>query len=219
MPAATFEVWWEKIRRDPSALSDPHAAALRLSGRLGELPAEDHAAFLDDLLRFLLRERFAYGVTLFLLQGISDPAALDVIARHLSPLPERQSDEEEAHLADLIRILAATNLEQLGNEVSSYLTEREIGPYWSSVPWALWPHQPELFANAWARFLEQQQPECFDDLLVVRSFLGEPQAIPVVRRKLPRKLWRPFREALRREESVVRWLSDEQRTELRRILT
>ena len=90
------------------------------------------------------------------------------------PFPELQSDDEEAHLADLIRILAAAGDPALLPAVESYLKDRDVGPHWSTVPWALWPNHGDLFAVAWERFFLGQQVEEWQNTLVVRSFLAEP---------------------------------------------
>jgi hypothetical protein len=214
----TFESWWKEIRSKRGSMSDPHAAARDLGKRLAALEDSERNALFAEVMDFLLQQRHVYGVVLFMLERVSDQESLRTIAERMLPLPDRQADDEEAHLADLMRILAATNEPSLMVGVEAYLIDRAICPYWSSVPWALWPHHPELFARAWARFFADQQPRCYDDVLVLRSFLGEPAAISVVQSGLSPDLWSPLRAALLKQVKIVRWLSTEQRAELQRNL-
>jgi hypothetical protein len=213
-----FKSWWKEIRSNRDSLSDPHAAARDLGQRLDALGHAERGAFFSELMDFLLQQRHAYGVVLFLLERVSDQDSLRTLAEHMVPLPGQQADDEEAHLADLMRILGATNEPSLMVGVEAYLLERPICSYWSSVPWALWPHRPELFASAWARFFADRQPECYEDTLVLRSFLGEPDAISAVQAELSANLWDPLRVALLGQVKIVRWLSEKQRAELQRNL-
>ena len=223
MPTAEFENWWAEIQRHPGGLraTEAHATARRISRRLRALTNADHSEFVDQLMQVLLERHHAYGVALFLLEGISDPAVLDMIARHLQPLPGRQCDDEEAHLADLIRVLAAANDASLMPVARDYLLQREIVPGWATVPWALWPHNKELFGDAWARFFRERDPAEWTSTLIIKSFLTEPDAISVVRKRFDGgsgRHWAALRDALLRQAGLVGWLSAEQRAELEQLL-
>lgn len=221
MPSAVFENWWAEFQRRAQALADPQHAARHIGQHLRSLPAAQQAAFIADLLQVLLQRQHRYGVALFMLEQITDPAALETLARRLQPLPSLQSEDEEGHLADLIRILAAADDPGLMAPVETYLVERPIGPHWSSVPWALWPHRKRLFAAAWSRFFTHRHPSVAETTLVIRSFLSEPEAIQLVRRGLVESAperWDALREALLRQAGSVSWLDAEQRAALDRSL-
>jgi hypothetical protein len=221
VPSVAFENWWSEFQRAPDALAKPHAAARRIGRYLRSLDPTVQLDFIDDLLQALLQRQHRYGVSLFMLEQITDPKALSILADRLDPLPDLQSEDEEGHLADLIRILATVDDSQVLPVVRTYLVERAIGPHWSSVPWAVWPHHKELFGQAWARFYRHQPPSIAEGTLVIRSFLSEPDAIHVVRKALvessPRR-WDDLRGALLRQAGSVRWMDDGQRAALDRSL-
>ena len=140
MSQDAFDKWWDRFLRS-MGLEEPHETARRLRRKLRRVKVADRPQFVKRLLEKLLQLHHAYGVTLLVLEGITDPAHLDDIAEHLMPLPGPQTDDEESHLSDLIRLLAAANNDSLMPVVEAYLLERDIGPYWPSVPWAVWPHR------------------------------------------------------------------------------
>jgi hypothetical protein len=216
-----FAAWWREFRAEPGAFDDPHETARRLRHHVQRLRAGERDRFLDRLCRALFQERHAYGVGLFLLEGIDDPAALRHFARRLLPLPALQSEDEEAHLADLIRILAAAAGTRLPPVIGVYFLEREMSPHWASAPWALWPRRKELFARSWTRFFVARDPSAWNATLVVRAFLAEPAAIGVLRRRLAAaapERWDQLRTALVRQAGSVGWLTRSQRAALQRVL-
>jgi len=221
MPSAVFENWWAEFQRKPGVLADPQRAARRIGRHLRSLEPAPQAEFLDDLLQVLLQRQHRYGVALFMLEQVTDTQALFTLAERLEPLPPLQSEDEEGHLADLIRILAATDEAALMPAVERYLVDRRIGPYWSTVPWAVWPHHKALFGKAWARFFAHMHPSVVEATLVIRSFLSEPEAIQIVHRELvelaPAR-WDALRDALLRQAGSVRWLDADQRAALDRSL-
>jgi hypothetical protein len=214
MSGTTPSTWLGELR-------DAHEAARRLGRELRGLEASKRPAFLDQLLVALLQERHAYGVALFLLERLTDRATLEKLHERLRPLPGLQTDEEESHLADLIRILAATGDRSMTPAVEDYLLQREPSSQWSTVPWALWPHNCELFARAWLRYFGERDPADWTGTFVVRSFLSEPAAIDVVKQQLSRaapERWALLRKALLHQAGSASWLSVEDRAELDRSL-
>lgn len=221
MPSAAFENWWTEFQRTPDALANPHEAARRIGRHLRSVAAAEQRAFIDDLLEILLQREYRYGVALFMLEQVTDPHALLMLSQRLRPLPELRTEDQEGHLADLVRILASTDDPELMPAVQTYLVDRPIGPHWSSVPWALWPHRKDLFGQAWARFFRHQHPSIAEGTLVIRSFLSEPDAIQVVHQVLLESSpdrWDALRDALLRQVGSVRWLDADQRAALDRSL-
>jgi hypothetical protein len=216
-----FDKWWERTLRFMEA-EEPHQTARRLRRKLQRVKAANRPEFVRRLLEKLLQRHHAYGVALFVLEGITDPAHLDDIADNLLPLPGPQSDDEESHLSDLIRILAAANKDSLLPVVEEYLLNREIGPHWPSVPWAVWPHWKRLFGKAWHRFFKQHDPNDWKGTLIIKSFLTEPEAVRVIKHSLEVDSpdnWKPLRESLIRQAGLVSWLSERQREALDRAVS
>lgn len=209
--------WWGCFRAELGGRIDPMETARRLQRRLRDLEGPERQVWLDRILEFLLAERRAYGVCLFLLEGITDPGYLRVIARHLEPMPARCDDDDEGNLADLIRVLGAADDRELLPAVEHYLLRRDLAPAWSTVPWALWPHRKALFTTAWNRYFSTEDPAGWHNTLVVRSFLTEPEAIRLVRGRLEEEnseRWELLRAALLRQAGSASWLSSSQRAEL-----
>lgn len=221
MAPADFAKWWKRFRRTRET-EELHETARRLRRKLGRVRVADRPAFLAQLFEVLLGQERAYGIALFVLEGLTDPAYLGEVARNLAPLPGLQSDDEESHLSDLVRVLAAVDDDDLLPPVRSYLLDRPIGPHWPSVPWALWPHRKELFAAAWSRFFAQGDPDPWNVTLIIKSFLTEPEAIGVVREVLAAEAeprWNALREALLRQAGLVGWLSPDQREALNEVIS
>lgn len=217
---SAFDRWWSRFARE-SAGEDPYLTAQRLRRKIRRTRVADRRAFLRHLWRRLLRDDLAFGVALFLLEESLPPEVLLDLARQLRPLPALQSDDEESHLADLIRCLAATGERRLAAPVEEYLLERAIGPHWASVPWTLWPRRRRLFARAWERYFVDVAPSNWDEDRALNPFLGERDAAKAVAARLaeraPERLER-FREILLRRAQSVGWLSPSQRESLERAL-
>ena len=218
MSVKSFDTWWSGFERR-ACDAGPHETAERLRGKLRRTRVAERPGFLCDLWQVLLQQRRDYGVALFLLDALTDADCLHELALRLCPLPGLQSPDEEAHLADLMRVLAAANDPDLLLPVTQYLLERPMSPEWTTVPWALWPHQKELFARAWQRYLRETQPADWHDGLIVKSFLAEPDAVRLVRSKVALEHpehWDTLRAALIDVADQVSWLSREQRASLDR---
>lgn len=213
MPTPEFETWWAEVQREPGALRDSHDTAQRLGRRLEALGPEEQSQFLEQLIPVLLQRHRAYGIALFLLDSLSDPAVLGLIADNLQPFPGLQTHDEEAHLADLVRILAAARADKLLPAVEGYLLERDIGVHWATVPWALWPHEAALFTRAWERFFHDRPSTEWSDPLAARSFLSEPDAIIALREHLQKTdetSWPTLRDTLMEQADKVSWFSPDQ---------
>jgi hypothetical protein len=213
--------WWKTFQKRLEPGHDPHELARELRDRFDVLPPGEQRRFLRRVWKGLLQQRRAYGVALFVLEGLTEPAILHDIAGTLEPFPTALALDEESHLADLLRILAAADDEELLLPVEHYLLEREIGSHWASVPWALWPHQKQLFARVWTRFFNDVEPYAWRHPLVIKPFLGEPAAIRAVKRRLSKsskEKWIELRDALTRQAEIADWLNPKQRAAVDRAL-
>jgi hypothetical protein len=173
---------------------------------------------MSRLLKRLLQEQRSYGVALFLLEGLTEREHLYRFAEHLPPLPGPLDDDQECHLADLVRVLGATDDVRTLPGVETYLLERPMAVYWRSVPWSLWPHRKELFGRAWERFF-LEQPVDESSASVLTTFLAEPEAVRCVGERLSRasaEIWSSVREALLELADDTEWLGKLERDALDR---
>lgn len=216
------EPWLEFIEHALQRTTDAHDLAARLAHALHGQSRGTRLRAIEVWLPILLGQRRAYGATLFLLGRISDPATLVLVARHLEPLPARVDDDEEAHLADLMRILAASRDPASIELVQRYLLEREIGAWWHTVPWALWPARRALFVAAWARrFSLSVAPASWVEADALEPFLAAPGAVRALRQTLEPaggSAWVQLRDALAELAHAATWMSPAQRTRLWRAL-
>jgi hypothetical protein len=214
MSSAEFEQLWISFESARDASTDSYENAAWWGNRLPGLEPAKGNRQLERLLSRLLQRSHDYGITLFLLERLSDPAVLELICTHIQPLPDIQSADEEAHLADLIRILAASDEPSLEAPVRYYLLERTIGPHWATVPWSLWPHSKNLFGEAWKRYFLECAETDWMGTLVIKSFLADTAAISLVREHLseeyPRQ-WDLLRNTLIQQAGSVSWLSADDR--------
>lgn len=219
MTSPSFETWWKRFRASVRRGADAKETAQTLRRHWLGLAETDRRPYLDRALQRLLQRQRHYGVALFMLEAVTDPAYLGEFHRHLQPLPGLQPEDEESHLADLMRILGAAGDAALTPAIRAYLLERPIGPYWSSVPWALWPHERRLFGEAWTRFFLEHDAGNGNLGGVLRAFLTEPEAIGSVKRFLApasASHWEGLRQALKRQAGGAQWLSAAQRRALER---
>ncbi|HXV76379.1 MAG TPA: hypothetical protein VD788_08665 [Candidatus Polarisedimenticolaceae bacterium] len=220
MDTIRFQTWWRQFERRVEG-EGCHEIARRLRAKLRRTRVADRPEFVRELWDKLLQRQHSYGVALLVLGGLSELERLRELARRLTPLPPPQPADEEAHLADLMRILAASNDDELLRPVETYLLERPISPYWATVPWALWPHRKRLFARAWQRYLQDVQPTDWKPTEVLECFLAEPDAVRLVRTTISDnhpEHWNDLRDALIGEADQVGWLSVEQRESLDRVI-
>lgn len=220
MAPSTTDRWWEAFRDGLDDDADPDAVAGALRERLEGLRGRAYGHLLRRALRDLCR-RGSYGAVLRLLSEVRNPSYLHDVADGLDGPAPALSDDEEAWLADLMRVLAAADEEAWLAPLRRYLLEWPIEPHWPTVPWALWPHREALFAAAWARYFREFDPVDWRDAGVLRPFLGEPAAIRAVAETLREgsaDRWELLREQLARRAGDVTWLSQGQRDDLERLL-
>ena len=156
MRSREFDRFWRAVERSLPPAAPPRVEAGTLLRHWRGLREKDRGDCMNRLLKRLLQDQRSYGVALFLLEGLTEHEHLRRFAEHLLPLPGPLGDEQEGHLADLVRVLGATDDERTLSVVETYLLERPIATYWHSVPWSLWPHRMELFGRAWERFFLEQ---------------------------------------------------------------
>lgn len=219
--SAASSVWLEEFQQWLEDNDDPHEAAARLRLYLDDRSADECQELLPRMFEILLQEQHAYGVALLMMDAIQDPEYIEEIARTMAPLPLLQSDDEESHLADLIRLLAASGRRHALRVVESYLLDRPWSEAWPTVPWALWPRHEVLFRRAWERWIVERGSEGWVSGHALESFLTEPDAVRSIQEAMMasgaasrKKRWGEFADALRACARRNHWLQPEQRSAL-----
>lgn len=221
MSAASSTLWLEEYQQWLEEGRDPHEAAERLRRYLDDREESEREQLLGRAYEILLQDCRAYGVALQLTDAIRDPEYVEEIARTIAPLPRLQSDDEEAHLADLMRILAASGRRHSLRVVESYLLDRPWSHAWTTVPWALWPRRTVLFRQAWVRWILERGNDAWSDRQTVEPFLTEPLAVHEIRAALTTcgtaeaaRARDRFTVELRDAARRTRWLGEDQRAAL-----
>jgi hypothetical protein len=220
MAPGELDRWWERYRDGLADDADPAEIAQAVRSRLATVRGRVYGRLLRRALRDLTR-RGAYGAVLHLLQTIRNPDYLHDVASGFDGPAPAPDDDEEAWLADLMRVLAAADEENWIAPLRRYLLEWPMDAHWTTVPWALWPHRAGLFAAAWARYFREREPGDWRAEGVLRTFLGDPLAIRAVAETLDGEepaRWAELRRQLSRRAGDVTWLSTDQRAELERAL-
>lgn len=211
------ELWSEFISRDYKDSGLENVSQVR--NYLHSLSDQKAAAFLDELVLVVLDRRDGYGIALSVLESESRPQHVRVICEHVTRIldnPVRQ----ESDLISLLRVLAADAAGHCLAPVEAYLLEGEIGPYWNSLPWALWPHHPELFVRAQVRYFATRPAEEWRSSAIPQAFLARADALTLIKPKLSNlsdAAWHELRSVLLGQLQAP-WLNEAQRKSLATVL-
>jgi hypothetical protein len=197
----TFDCWWaEFLQRMERDREDGYDAARRLRDfYIPQLSNRKRQAFLDELLGVAIDSRPGAAFALHLLEDQAQERHTAAIAEHVAPLPPPGSHQAEERICNLMRVLASDRSCAFRDLVEEYLLRRKIGPHWDRLPWALWPHDPNLFARAHKRYFIEVPAAEWKHTAIVGAFLHHADAIGLVRDQLlPRAegAWSEFREAI-----------------------
>jgi len=218
---ATSTIWLEEFQQWLDDNRDPHEGAARLRQYLEDRPEDTRRDLQARAFEILLQERHAYGVALLMMETVQDPEYIEEIARTMAPLPRLQSADEEAHLADLVRLLAASGRRHALRVVEAFLLDRPFSAAWPTVPWALWPRHAVLFRRAWSRWILETESGRWTSDRFLGPFLTEPEAVVSIREALfegeqagRRDRWLELVAALQACARRTRWLQPDQRAAL-----
>ena len=186
---------------------------------LHRLTEQKRAAFLDELVSIAMARQDGYGIALSVLESESMPQHLLVICEYVKRV---LSDDaiQESDLVGFLRILASDKSGQCLAPVETYLLGRQIGPYWNSLPWALWPHHPELFARAQARYFATHPSNEWRHSVIPQAFLACPEALTLVKQRLSEmsdNAWDDLRNVLLPQLNAE-WLNESDRKSLADVL-
>lgn len=194
--------------------------ARRVKNYLRGLSDEKRAAFLDELVSISINRGKGYGVALYVLETEAMPQHIQAICEYANRILDNL-DEKEIDAVSFLRVLAADPSGQCLAPVERYLLEDEIGPYWTSLPWALWPHHPELFCQAEVRYFTTQPSSEWRHYIIPQAFLSRADALAQLKPKLleaSESSWQELRDVLWKQRNAP-WLNEKQRKLLLEVLT
>jgi hypothetical protein len=158
-------------------------------------------------------------VALGALEQHCSPEGFALLAGRVASLMASTAIDDQSYLSDCLRVLAKSAEPAHRQCIEDYLLSSPIGPYWSAVPWALWPDSPELFGRSWARYFAAEPPSRWRSTVIVQAFLSRPEALLCVRNALranDETAWMHLREALLRGIDSP-WLSESERGRLKSV--
>ncbi|MGH9970482.1 MAG: hypothetical protein ACREBG_22200 [Pyrinomonadaceae bacterium] len=186
---------------------------------LHRLPDHKRAAFLDELVSVAIAGKEGYGIALSVLESESMPQHVRVICEYVTRVLNDPMLQEN-DLVGFLRILASDKFGQCLAPVETYLLKRRIGPYWNSLPWALWPHQPELFARAQGRYFTTRPSDEWRHSVIPQAFLTRADALALVKQRLSEvsgNAWHELRNVLLKQLDAE-WLNESDRKSLSEVL-
>lgn len=219
MERIPFSQWWAEFAREHRGDRDGGNRAVQdLVDSVRKLEATGRHDFLDELVRIALA---GHSVAAAALEECAQAPQVETLCTHLSPLPTPASSGDEWRLASLLRILAADRQQACSLPVEEFLLRRHITACWPSVPWALWPHNTELFVAAWTRYFSNQPPARWFDTAIVQAFLEHPDALAELRKGLATtgsEGWKALSSSLHHQLENAQWLHENTRVQLNLIL-
>ena len=219
MERIPFDQWWAEFSHEHRGDRDGGYRAVEdLVRFIGELEATDRRSFLDELLVVALG---GDSVAAAALGKCAEAPQVAALCAHLSPLPGPVSLSDESRLVTLLCILGADPHQACSSPVEEFLLRRGITVYWSSVPWALWPHNAELFVRAWTRYFSTQPVATWSDTSIVQAFLSHPDALAELKKELAvtnSEAWEALSSSLHQELENASWLPKDTRVQLDLVL-
>lgn len=174
-----FDEWWPDFPREPRG-DDYFDALERLMRYAAGLSDVKRAALVDGLVEVAWM-RHGSVLALIALEQLAGPDARRRVAEAVATLPTvRPPHLLGDYRHQLLRVLARDPSGEHLAAVDSYCQD-EIGPGFTSVVWALWPHHEARFARYHARYFAEEPWDAWGHTLVVAAFVGKPRALEMVR--------------------------------------
>src|SRR5688572_23656860 len=214
-----FPEWWDEFLRDGRPREDFYDSLDRLLRYVAELPAAKLETFTSELVDLACGQAKGWSLALAALERLAGRDArhrLRAVALMLPAVhpPHPLGDYRHA----LLRVLAKDPNGEFLDSVDAYCNS-EIGIGFTSVVWALWPHQKDRFARYYARYLAQTSPATWSGTVVVQGFATEPEALTRVRDELlhqHQSVWDTVRNDVLAACSTS-WVTAEQASDIRRV--
>jgi hypothetical protein len=211
------ELWKEFISRE---YKDSGFENIRqVQNYIRGLSDRKRAAFLDELVSVGISRKDGYGIALSVLESEAMPQHIQVMCAYVNRIINNPS-EPEIDVISILRVLASDASGQCLAPVERYLLDNKIGPYWSSLPWALWPHHPELFCRAQVRYFTTRPSNEWRYSVIPQAFLTRPDALALLKSRLSevsKGAWQELRGVLL-EQRNASWLNEAQQKMLAEVL-
>lgn len=211
------ELWKEFISRE---YKDSGFENIRqVQNYIRGLTDHKRAAFLDELVSVVINQKDGYGIALSVLESEAMPQHIQAICAYVNGRLDNPN-EPEMEIVSTLRVLASDASGQCLAPVERYLLDHNIGPYWSSLPWALWPHHPELFCRAQVRYFTACLSKEWRYSVIPQAFLTHPDALASLKSRLSEVsdgAWQELRSVLL-EQRNASWLNEAQRKLLAEVL-
>lgn len=211
------ELWKEFISRE---YKDSGFENIRqVQNYVRGLSGRKRVAFLDELVSVGINRKEGYGIALSVLESEAMPQQIQAICEYVNGRLDNPT-EPEIDIVSLLRVLASDASGQCLAPVERYLLDHKIGPYWSSLPWALWPHHPELFCRAQVRYFTTRPSKEWRYSVIPQAFLTRTDALALLKSRLSEVsegAWQELRSVLL-EQRNASWLNEVQRKLLAEVL-
>lgn len=210
------ELWEEFLSREYK--DGGYENARQIKNYIQGLSDQKRVVFLDELVAIGISQKHGYRIALSVLESEAMPQHIQAVCEYVS---RRINDPNEAeNLVNLLRVLAADISGRCLAPVERYLLDNEIGLYWTSLPWALWPHHSELFCRAEVRYFTTRPSEEWRNSAIPQTYLSRSDALAQLKPKLSEaseRAWQELRSVLW-EQRNARWLDETKRRSLIEVL-
>lgn len=218
MAEVSFDELWESFHAYER--ESPFEVIVRVKKYLKGLDVSAQSRFLDCLVHIGLN---GDHLALSILQSEAELKQLQAISEALknAKMPHASDIEASALRSALIRIIAADKTNSFGELVEKYLLVEDIGLYWPNVPWALWPHNKNLFCKAWLRYVQMKPQREWQDTVIAQAFIGEIEALGALKEfflKTSSSDWEKLRDAISLHKDAS-WLTELQKNALLKTLS
>ena len=211
------ELWQELIRVE---YKDGGYENIRQVQRyLRGLSDQKRSAFLSELVLVGLNKKEGWGIALAVLESEALTQHIQAICEWVKRVP-LDAPKPESNSIWVLRVLASDPQGRCLPLVEEYLLKCEVDTYWASLPWALWPHHPDLFCRAWVKYFTSRPSKEWQHSVIPQAFLSHADALAQLKFRLiaaSERAWRELRSVLWEQRNAP-WLNDEQKGALAEVL-
>lgn len=222
MELVDFETWWNDFLANPRvrcAKDGGYDAIRELTRYTAALSPEIRVEFVDELTGIACRQTEGWSIAVASLEENWTQQTLERIADHVCSLKASTDPDARNAVCCFLRFLARSADPDHRELLEEYLLVGSIGPDWPSVPWAVWPDDPDLFGRSWARYFSTKPTENSRDTINVQAFLRNPDALACVRdalRNYNGAIWGLVRDAVLAQLGSP-WLTEVERERVTRV--
>jgi|GEM_PF-2170355 len=220
MNCTDFNTWWNDFLVEPricEAKDGGFGARDEINRYIALLSPDLRTEFIDELVSIVCDRSKGSGVAFSVLEKNCTAEGFSRIASYVSTLSASTGLDDQSALSAALRVLAGSDNPRHRDLLKRYLLVAPIGVYWTSVPWALWPRDMDMFARSWTRYFSSVPATTWRDTVIVQAFLSKSDAIVCVRDVLQsatEEAWGHLRMALLKQIDRP-WLKESEREQLK----